>query len=117
MKKRKSPILLVSLLVLLGAGAVAVSTMQGGGEDPHAHDVAEDTQVPLEKRDAPTAKSVADQIKSTSTAVAAPPKPGAPIAKDPTVRTVTVEKGVGGRFEKPVPSSHGQTNSQWYSNQ
>ena len=120
MKKRKSPVLLLSVLLLLVAGAVMFGMSQGGGDKPLPPPIDEDQLG--QGREAPTADEVAARVKSTTAdgpkapgvAALQGPKPGqAPAMPKPTGPSIAVSTKPH-VLGKPTPNPSGSTSSQWY---
>jgi hypothetical protein len=120
MKKRKSPVLLLSILLVLVGSAVMFGMSQGGGDKPTPPQP--DTDQLGQERTAPSAKEVADRVKSTTAdgaKAAVPtatmgPKPGQP-AKPPAQHGPSIAIANQHRsFPKPTPNPSGTTSSQWY---
>lgn len=110
MKKRKAPILLLSLLVVLIGGAVVFGMSSNGGDQKPQSDQPDEL---TKQHDAPSPSEVKDQIAKSATQAKMPPKLAAAEAamKGPTIAVPQNEI----RYKKPVPDGP-TTSSQWYSN-
>ncbi len=109
MKKRKSPIVLVSCLIIL-IGAVAVFSVAQNSTPPK--DTA--TEHVSEPRSAPSAGDVAGAIKSITKSVK---KPIAPVDGDSGAPTIELDPQTSRSMPKPKPNLNGATSSQWYPTQ
>lgn len=110
MKKRKAPILLLSLLVVLIGGAVVFGMSSNGGDQKQANDTPDEI---TKQHDAPSPSEVKDQIAKSASPMKIPPKLAVAeaAAKGPTISVPQNEV----RYKKPVPDGP-TTSSQWYSN-
>jgi hypothetical protein len=106
MKRRKKPVLLITVLVVL-LGAVVVMSMPAGGiriKDPNQEATGHG-------REAPTAATLAGDLKKNT--LTAPQKAVAEDeVKGPSIAVHPEELG----YQKPVPDVGGTTSSQWYTN-
>jgi hypothetical protein len=107
MKKRKPPILLLSILFVLG-GAMAVYAIrpweQTDTEGPTPTDVIG------QKHPSPSAGQLKAQVSQA--AKGAKSKGGLP--EPAPAPQVTISTKETGQYSKPKPPANGTTNSQWY---
>jgi hypothetical protein len=105
MKKRKPPIVLVTLMiVMLAVVAVMNAPRASQGHDHASHQGQEDPEVTGQPREADSKDAVAERLK----APARPSMSGAPDEEGPTQPTI-----VGPRNSRPEPNPTATT-SQWY---
>ncbi|HVT12136.1 MAG TPA: hypothetical protein VHE55_07700 [Fimbriimonadaceae bacterium] len=113
MKKRKAPILLVSLLVVLIGGAVVFGMSSGAGDAPKQPSDSSD-QITKE-HDAPSATEVQAQIAKNAPSKESPMKTPPKLLekenemKGPTISVPTQDV----HYQKPTPNGP-TTSSQWY---
>ena len=112
MKRRKSPYLLISvLLVLVGAAAVmgvrGTAKPEGGMETP-------DGKITSENKEAPSASDVAKTVQG-ATGKASVPNRAVPASVGSTTSgpSIAVTTPVN-QLPKPHPDPAGATSSQWY---
>lgn len=106
MKKRKSPVLLLSLLLVLVGFVVVFGMSQGSSQKP------QDPEQVTAQHGAPTPEEVAKSVSKSTSPVQMTHKQmraqeemsGPSIALHPNTQT----------FPRPKPSSAGSTDSQWY---
>ncbi|HTQ11486.1 MAG TPA: hypothetical protein VMI31_15585 [Fimbriimonadaceae bacterium] len=105
MKKRKTPILLFSLLVVLVGGVIVFGVSHGIGgftkPDP--------TQQTLDPTQSPSSDSLLQATKGGS-----PSKLPRPDQAMPRPTSPTISLGTGPVMPKPQPNPNGTTSSQWY---
>ncbi len=118
MKKRKSPILLISLLVIfVGSGVVySLANMPKSAtpqQDPDAQSKVFDPTATHENTNAQQMADAMKQLpKGTANAAAPKPMPRRPDSALPTPTPATVQPQQN--MPKPKPNRAGGTSSQWY---
>jgi hypothetical protein len=104
MKKRKTPILLLSLLLVLVSAVVVFGMSQGKTSAK-----PDEPDKPTASQDAPTADSVANSIRANA------PKGGPPKQMiEDSSQGPSIALSKPGMNAKPRPETNGTTNSQWY---
>ena len=109
MKKQKTPILLVSLLVVLVLGVVGFG-LYHGSSGPKKLD---DTQQTLQPDQAPTANSVGNLVRKNTSGRSAAKEPS-PDSMLPKRMTPSITATDNPTMPKPTPNPSGSTDSQWY---
>ena len=109
MKKRKTPVLLLSMLVVLIGGAVVFGMSQNApAKSPDAAELA--------KTDPHEAPSTEELGKTMANSTTPPQESKAEMMLPPEVRnapSIHVDQNRG-RYPKPTPDVGGSTSSQWY---
>jgi len=106
MKKRKTPVLLLSMLLVLIGGVVVFSMTQGGPQKPVDPEKLTDTH------GAPSAEAVAsDVVKNTGTPTKKMPDA---MALDGGPQGPSIALSNKNYYRKPQPNASGTTNPQWY---
>jgi hypothetical protein len=108
MKKRKTPVLLLSMLVVLIGGAVVFGMSQNA--PANGHDAAD---VKTDPHEAPSTEELGKTMENSTT----PPKASkAEMMLPPEVRNAPSIKvdANRARYPKPTPDVGGSTSSQWY---
>lgn len=116
MKKRKSPILLLTILAVLVGGVVFYGMRQDNSTAPVADAPSQDSVTSQEKHDAPSPTSVADKIRTdTEKAKAAAGRPTKMPNEDPNSKgpSIAVNPSSTG-YPAPKQAPGGSTDSQWY---
>jgi|GEM_PF-5898391 len=108
MKKRKTPILLVSILVVFIGGVVVFGMSHSSTAAP----TPDDTQQKLEPNQAPSADIMAKNIKQSTSG--GPDKGMQPDRARPRATGPTITINADPVMPKPKPNPNGTTDSQWY---
>ncbi|HWA83240.1 MAG TPA: hypothetical protein VG820_07410 [Fimbriimonadaceae bacterium] len=112
MKKRKAPVLLLSLLVVLVGGAVVFGMSSSQGDAPKQTDTSDQI---TKEHDAPSASEVQTQLaKNTPAKEAVMKQPAKLLERENELKgpTITVPKR-DEHYQKPTPTGP-TTSSQWY---
>lgn len=111
MRKRKSPVVLVTILVIMLVAVGIIYSPRGGG-DAHAHEAQPQGQPPVETGDRPKINTSDVAAMASSSMAASGPKKAVPMGggaggNEPSI-VVPVQQN-----NRPVPSDS-STSTQWY---